>query len=292
MLWCMLRIGDKVLIEDKTKTGGIDAFSWGTYKTLAECGNDVDEYLKQTFTIGFDPKVGDKMIGQEFSIGTNFDYTVNIDADEGMAIPLPWSDRLRGDLRLDILGVDNGPWENYHKTRHATMFRHSKWSTELVPLMAHVGSVAVKNFSVKFYSDGENSEGDEDIVYVSRAAGGYVNKKELTGSMVHSGFTSAEVNKYNLNNKMLRSTVCDQYGNAVQRVKDVNSGETGKPELLYVDAMWRLLHVPVVTLTQTVRPALVSPWGAYEVAAIGRKMTVEEMKMDLADGVCKVKMRT
>lgn len=290
VLWCMLRIGDKVLVEDKTKTGGIDTFGWQTYKTLADCSGDVDEYLRQTFCIGVNPKVGDKMIGQEFSIGTNFDYTTNINADEGMAIPLPYDAHLHGELQLDILGVDNGPWENYHKTRHATMFRHSSWSTDSIPLMAHVGSVVVKNFSVKFYTDGEDSESDEDIVFVSRVASGFVNKKEITGSMVHSGFSSEETNLYNLNNKIVLSTVCDREGQAVLKIKDANSDITDKPEKLYVNSMWEWLHVPRMVLTQTVTPALVSPFARYQVPPLLKTMTVMSVKMDLAEGTCKVKM--
>ena len=288
VLWCMLRIGDKVLVEDKSKSGGLDAFSWVSYKTLSDCGNDVDEYLKQTFTIGVDPKIGDKMIGQEFQIGTNFDYTTNISADDGMAIPLPYESRLHGDLQLEILGVDNGPWEHYHKVRHATMFRHSKWSSDTIPLMAHVSDVVIRNFSVKFYSDGENSDEDTDIVYLSRADSLYSNKKEIAGSAIHSGFTSAEVNAYNLNDKILRSTVCDGSGQAVLSVEDSVRGESGKPEKLYVDELWQRLHVPRVTLSQTVCPALVSPWESYSVGAVGKTLHVLSWKSNLADGTCKV----
>lgn len=288
VLWCMLRIGDKVLVEDKSKSGGLDAFSWVSYKTLSDCGNDVDEYLQQTFTIGVNPKIGDKMIGQEFQIGTNFDYTMNISADEGMAIPLPYESRLHGDLKLEILGVDNGPWEHYHKVRHATMFRHSKWSSDTIPLMAHVSDVVIRNFSVKFYSDGENSDEDTDIVYLSRADSLYSNKKEITGSAIHSGFTSAEVNAYNLNDKILRSTVCDGSGQAVLSVEDSVRGESGKPEKLYVDELWQRLHVPRVTLSQTVCPALVSPWESYSVGAVGKTLHVLSWKSNLADGTCKV----
>ena len=287
VLWCMLRIGSKVLVEDKTKTGGLDAFSWATYKTLSDCGNDVDEYLKQTFTIGVDPKIGDKMIGQEFQIGTNFDYTTNISAEEGMAIPLPYADKLHGDLKLEILGVDNGPWANYHKTRHATMFRHSSWSTDLIPLMAHVSQVIIKNFSVKFYSDGQDSDDDSDIVYLSRSDGHYSNKKEVSGSMVHSGFSSAEISAYSLNDKILRSTVCDAGGNAIQTIVDGVRGEVAKPEKLYVDELWQRLHVPRVTLTQTVTPALVNPWGSYTAGAIGKTLRVLGWKSNLAEGTCK-----
>ena len=288
VLWCMLRIGDKVLVEDKTKTGGLDAFTWSKYKTLAACGNDADEYLKQTFTIGIDPKIGDKLIGTEYSIGTNFDYTTNINADGGMAIPLPYSEHLHGKLRLDILGIDTGPWSSYHKTRSATMFRHTKWGTYTVPLMAHVGSVVLSGLSVKFYSDGTDNGEDSDIVYVSRASSGYINTKEQTGAMVHSGFTSSEVNAYNLNNRRLPSTVCQSNGEALLKVTDYNRGVTDKPERLYVNALWEWLHKPRVRMSATVTPVLPSPWAKYTCA--GKSLVPLSMKNDLSEDTCKATM--
>ena len=42
ILWCMLRIGDKVLVEDKTGNGSVGAFSWKTYKEPSQCA-DTDE---------------------------------------------------------------------------------------------------------------------------------------------------------------------------------------------------------------------------------------------------------
>ena len=106
ILWCMLRIGNKVLVEDKAGNGSVGAFSWQTYKELSECA-DTDEYLEQTFTIGINPKIGDKLIGQDFDIGTNFDYTTNIDAEKGMAIPLPYDAKLHGSMTFQVLGIDN-----------------------------------------------------------------------------------------------------------------------------------------------------------------------------------------
>ena len=153
-----------------------------------------------------------------------------------------------------------------------------------------MGSVSVKNFSVKFYTDGENSESDEDIVFVSRAASGFVNKKEMTGSMVHSGFSSEETNLYNLNNKIVLSTVCDREGQAVLKIKDANSNITEKPEKLYVNSMWEWLHAPRLVLTQTVTPALVSPFARYQVPPLSKTMTIMSVKMDLAEGTCKLKM--
>jgi hypothetical protein len=293
VLWCMLRIGDKVLVEDKTKSGGVDAFTWQTYKSLEDCGNDTDEYLKQTFTIGVDPAIGDKMIGTDFEIGTNFDWEQNISAEKGMAIPLPYSEKLHGKLKFQILGIDNGPWADYHKIRHATMFRHSKWGTDNIPLMAHVGSVVVKDFSVKFYTgNGGDDSGDEDVVYMSKENHKFYNKKDDMEMKIHSGFTSDEMDAYGLSNKIMYTTVCDSDGLPVTSITNTVTGETGKAEKLYVDAYYKELSKPRVILTQNIQCAGmgVKPFALWGHEALGKALYVRDMGWNLMEGSAKAKL--
>ena len=251
VLWCMLRIGDKVLVEDRSKNGAISAFSWRTYKSPSEC-TDTDEYLEQTFTIGIDPKIGDKLIGTDFDIATNFDYTTNIDAEKGMAIPLPYDAKLHGNMIFEVLGIDNPVWAHYHVTRHHTMFRHTKYGTDDIPLMAHVSSIVVKDFTVKVYSDVEDS-GDEDIVYMSRTSHKFYNKKDDLEMKIHSGFTGEEIAKYGMSGKLMYTTVCGKDGLAVTSVTNTVSGTADKAEKLYVDAYYKELSKPRIILTQNIQ---------------------------------------
>ena len=292
VLWCMLTIGDKVLVEDKAKTGGVDAFTWQAYKSLDDCGGSVDEYLEQTFTIGVDPKIGDKMIGTDFEVGTNFDWQQNISAEKGMAIPLPHSEKLHGKLRLQVLGVDNGPWANYHKTRHHTMFRHSKWGTDNIPLMAHVSSVLVKDFTMKFYTGDGGGDGDEDIVYMSRASHKFYNKKDDLEMKIHSGFTAEEADKYGLDNKMMYTTVCGSDGLAVTSIKNTVTGDVAKAEKLYVDAYYKELSKPRVILTQNLqcKGMNVRPFTLWGHNALGKTMYVRDIGWNLMEGSAKVKL--
>ncbi len=93
VLACMLIIGDKCVVETGTD-GQTSDFTWQKYKERSECKND-DEYYQQSFTIGFNPKIGDKLVGTEFDIQNNIDYKMNIDA-EGIAIPIKHSDKVSG----------------------------------------------------------------------------------------------------------------------------------------------------------------------------------------------------
>ena len=291
ILWCMLRIGDKVLVEDKTKNGSVDAFSWHTYKEPSQCA-DTDEYLEQTFTIGINPKIGDKLIGQDFDIGTNFDYTTNIDAEKGMAIPLPYDAKLHGSMVFQVLGIDNPVWAHYHVTRHKTMFRHTKYGTDDIPLMAHVSSVIIKNFSVKIYSDVENG-GDEDIVYMSRTSHKFYNKKDDLDMKIHSGFTSEEIAKYGLSGKIMYTTVCGKDGLAITSITNKVSGVSAKPEKLYVDAYYNELSQPRIVLTQNMQctdmsVAQTSRWTHPALA--GKTFYVRDIGYNLMEGSAQAKM--
>ena len=291
ILWCMLRIGDKVLVEDKTKNGSVDAFSWHTYKELSDCA-DTDEYLEQTFTIGINPKIGDKLIGQDFDIGTNFDYTTNIDAEKGMAIPLPYDAKLHGSMTFQVLGIDNPVWADYHVTRHKTMFRHTKYGTDNIPLMAHVSSVIIKNFSVKIYSDVENG-GEDDIVYMSRTSHKFYNKKDDLEMKIHSGFTAEEIANYGLSGKIMYTTVCGKDGLAITSIANKISGLSAKAEKLYVDAYYKELSKPRVILTQNLQctdmsVAQTSRWTHPALA--GKTFYVRDIGYNLMEGSAQAKM--
>lgn len=291
ILWCMLRIGDKVLVEDKTGNGAVGDFSWQTYKELSECA-DTDEYLEQTFTIGINPKIGDKLVGQDFDIGTNFDYTTNIDAEKGMAIPLPYDAKLHGRMTFQVLGIDNPVWADYHVTRHKTMFRHTKYGTDNIPLMAHVSSVIIKNFSVKVYSDVENG-GEDDIVYMSRTSHKFYNKKDDLEMKIHSGFTSDEISRYGLSGKLMYTTVCGKDGLAITSITNKITGVSAKAEKLYVDAYYKELSNPRVVLTQNMQcrdmgVAQTSRWT--HPALSGKTFYVRDIGYNLMEGSAQAKM--
>ena len=291
ILWCMLRIGDKVLVEDKTGNGAVGDFSWQTYKEPSECA-DTDEYLEQTFTIGINPKIGDKLVGQDFDIGTNFDYTTNIDAEKGMAIPLPYDAKLHGRMTFQVLGIDNPVWADYHVTRHKTMFRHTKYGTDNIPLMAHVSSVIIKNFSVKVYSDVENG-GEDDIVYMSRTSHKFYNKKDDLEMKIHSDFTSDEISRYGLSGKLMYTTVCGKDGLAVTSITNKITGVSAKAEKLYVDAYYKELSTPRVVLTQNIQcrdmgVAQTSRWT--HPALSGKTFYVRDIGYNLMEGSAQAKM--
>ena len=184
----MLIIGGKCVVEKTpdndlgtgvpyTGNGWPQDFVWRDYKPRESCASD-EEYYQQCFNIGFDPKIGDKLIGTEYSLQGNHDYKIGIDA-EGIAIPIKKADKVSGRVQFMILGPVNTVWGEITR-RHPSFWRHTKWGTNQIPLLAHVSSIMLKSFEVKVYSDNgliNNNNDDNDVIYMSDTKESFDNRK-------------------------------------------------------------------------------------------------------------------
>lgn len=252
VLACMLIVGDKCLVE-KDPEGQVGDFEWRSYKKRSQCSSD-DEYYEQTFTIGFDPKIGDKIIGPEYPIQNNVSFDLGLDI-EGMAIPVKRSDALFGKVEFQILGPVNGVWnEVFYK--HRTWFRTESWSTNAVRLLEKIQNIYIKDFQVKLYSDNSMNEVDDDcnLVYMSDTDERYVNKKDDISFKLTSALTAGERAQLGIRSTLNLSTpilISEKTG--LLEIYDRNRMESGKPEQLYVEEAWREWHEPRVQMNQTIR---------------------------------------
>ena len=249
VLACMLIIGDKCVVEKGTQ-GQVTDFEWRKYKPLEECA-DEDEYYQQCFTIGFDPKIGDKLVGTKFDLQNNINFEMGIDA-EGIAIPIKKTDKVSGRVKFVILGPVNVLWDVVTR-RHKTWFRHTKWNSTSIPLMAHVSSVMLEKFEVKIYSDNGlvGNTGDNDLVYVSDTKESYVSVKDDIEMKINSALTSAECQELDVTDSVKMSTPVNTLtGEGLLSIYDYTRGESGKPEQLYVDSYYKEWHAPRVQMTQ------------------------------------------
>lgn len=249
VLACMLIIGDKCVVESGI-SGQISDFEWRTYKTREQCADD-DEYYAQCFTIGFDPKIGDKLIGTEFDLQNNIDYTLGVDA-EGIAIPIRKDTKLSGPVRFMILGPVNVMWDEITR-RHRTWFRRTKWGVKTVPLMAHVSSIYIKSFEMKIYSDNGliNNVEDNDIVYMSDTHETFVNRKDDIEFKISSALTRAECQQLGVSDTINMSTILDlSTGYGLQSIYDQNQEQQAKAEQLYVDSYYTEYHKPRIQMVQ------------------------------------------
>lgn len=286
VLACMLVIGDKCAVETGTK-GQITDIVWQKYKERSECQSD-DEYYQQCFTIGFDPKIGDKLVGTEFRLQNNLDTTKGIDA-EGIAIPITKGDKISGQVRFMILGPVNATWDEYTR-RHPTFFRHTKWSSSSVPLLAHVSSILIKSFEVKVYSDNgliSNGNDDNDIIYMSDTKETFVNKKDDLEFKINSALTATECAQLGVSNTVKLSTPLNiSTGDGVLEVYDRNGNVKAKPEQIYVDSYYTEYHKPRIVMEQKLRDIdnVVSLFNHYRHEALDKEFFVQGIGRNLIEG--------
>lgn len=286
VLACMLVIGDKCVVESGTD-GQTTDFVWQKFKERSECSSD-DEYYQQSFTIGFDPKIGDKLIGTEFDIQNNIDYKMGIDA-EGIAIPIKKSDKVSGQVRFMILGPVNTTWDEITR-RHPTFFRHTKWSSSSVPLLAHVSSILIKSFEVKVYSDNgliSNGDDDNDIIYLSDTKEKFVNVKDDLEFKINSALTATECQKLGVSNTVKLSTPLNvATGDGVLEMYDRNGNVKAKPEQIYVDSYYTEYHKPRIIMQQKLNDTddVVSLFNHYRHEALGKEFFVQGIGRNLIEG--------
>lgn len=293
VLACMLIIGDKCVVEKGTE-GQVSDFEWRKYKTLEECA-DEDEYYQQCFTIGFDPKIGDKIVGTKFDLQNNVSYELGIDA-EGIAIPIKKSDKVSGRVRFMILGPVNAVWDVVTR-RHKTWFRHTKWNSTTIPLLAHVSSIMVEQFEVKIYSDNGlvNNTGDNDLVYMSDTKESFVNVKDDIEMKINSALTAAECQALDVTDSVKMSTPVNTLtGEGLLTIYDHNREESAKPEQLYVDSYYKEWHAPRVVMTQKLTDTdggIVSLFAHYRHPMMGKTFFVQGISRNLEEGYAEMTLK-
>ena len=301
---CMLVIGDKCVVEKQkgedlgtgvpgTGEGDTEDYVWMKYKERSECQDD-DEYYQQCFTIGIDPKLGDKILGTEFDIQKNAPYTKGITA-EGTAIPIKMGDHVSGKVQFKILGPVNAEWNNITR-RHPTFFRHTKWYQDSVLLLQKTNAIFLKDFKVEVVSDsgkmGAVSD-ESDIVYMSDTQEDFVNKKDDLEFKITTALTSEECKRMGVNNAVkLSSPLFDKSALVSIRSNATGLNSTGKPEELYVDAVWKEWHKPRIILEQGfLHGADVKVFGRYTMPSLGKDFIVQGVDRNLADGTARVTLK-
>lgn len=293
MLACMLIIGDKCVVEKGTE-GQVTDFEWRKYKTLEECSNE-DEYYQQCFTIGFDPKIGDKIVGTKFDLQNNVNYELGIDA-EGIAIPIKKADKVSGRVKFMILGPVNALWDVVTR-RHKTWFRHTKWNSTTIPLLAHVSSIMVEQFEVKIYSDNGlvNNTGDNDLVYMSDTKESFVNVKDDIEMKINSALTAAECQALDVTDSVKMSTPLNTLtGEGLLAVYDYSRGMSAKPEQLYVDSYYKEWHAPRVVMTQKLTDTdggIVSLFAHYRHPMMDKTFFVQGISRNLEEGYAEMTLK-
>lgn len=266
VLECEMKIGDKYCVEttldDPSTAVDETTYEWLTMEEiqarpdLTYVDDGVTKY-KTTFTLGINPKIGDVILGEEYDLQNNIDYTMGLDV-EGTAIPIKMSDALSGKLSFRILGPVNLLWNNITR-RHPTFFRHTAWSEGWKFILSHVENIIIEDFQCKVYTNGSGATtGDADICYVSDENHEYMDTKEVDFKFV-TQLTTAEFVEMGASATIAANAVVDMTtGLASNNIYNVTTLENGKAEEHYVDQYY----------TEYSKPRVLMSFGAHNTSRI------------------------
>ncbi len=294
MLACMLVIGDKCVVETGSH-GQIQDFKWTKFKTREECADD-DEYYTQCFYIGFDPKLGDYIVGTEFDFQNNINFNLNINAS-GIAIPIKQADMVSGSVKFMILG----PVNYLYGQELGDLKKSAKWYRYTrdvgVPVLPRLDNIILKDFSVKLYSDNGfiSDDEDNDLIYMSDTNETFVNKKDDIDFDINSALTQEERSKLGIKATINLSTaLVSATGLGLLSIYDHNKQRQAKPEQLYVDSYYAECHVPRIEMKHKVidKGSIASMLNVFSHPALpAKKFYVLGISRNLMEGYAEMNLK-
>jgi len=263
---CELKIGDKYLVEtyanqDKQKP----LYGWYTEQDLPT----VEGVRKKTFSLGFDPNIGECIVGKEYSI-TN---TVNgkISDEKGMAIPIKKSDGLSGKVSFKIVGVINQQWNEITR-RHPTLFRSTKYYDNWKNLWSHVSSIWIKDFEIGIISDNSGSDvasSKKDLVYISNESHGIIHTKDDEFDICTMPTTQELVSR-GIETNIANNTCIDLVTKTpATSITDTTQSVTDRPERLWIDQYWNIYNTPRTIIETTLDDSCIKGMAPYYVNNFG-----------------------
>lgn len=254
VLECELKIGDKYLVEtyldeDKQKP----LYGWYTEDNLPYVKIDAEHTAqKRTFSIGFDPSIGDLIIGKEYDISNN--VNAKISDEKGLAIPINYNDKVNGKLSFKILCPINQQWNEITR-RHPTLFRSTKYSDNYYNLWNYVSSILIKDFEINVISDNKGSDvagSQQDVVYISNETTNVIEKKDDIEFKVCTKPTTQELIDRGIDTNIANNTTVNLSTNeSIESITDNTQNVTNRPERLYVDQYWNIYSSPKTIVETT-----------------------------------------
>lgn len=289
VLECELIIGNKRLIETNIDIYGNSTFKW------VEIGKEpiIDGDKVTTFSLGINPKIGDKIVGDEFAIQNNISYTMNLDA-EGTAIPITKDDALSGAVIFRILGPVNLTWNNITR-RHPTWFRHTKWYNNTKFVLAHLENIIIKDFECKIYSDqaGNDSNEDNDLIYMSNETDKFVNKKDDTEFKFITQLSSAECVQKGIKNSInLNAVINTNTRTPLESIYNATTNETAKPEEHYINQYYLAYSKPKLIMETDLHDTDdISIQNIFHSDVLKRNFFVQSISKDLKEASAHIKLK-
>ena len=298
ILECELIIGNKRLVEYDMDEFGNSKFKWtdldsGVSESYVDENGQTQTYLKQTFSIGINPKINDIILGTEYAIQNTIDYTMNIDA-EGMAIPIKMSDGLSGAVIFRILGPINLIWNDITR-RHPSFWRHTKWYDNNKIILCHLENIILSDFTAKIFTDGGGITvtNDKDLIYLSNENERYYNKKDDITFKFMTQLTSKESAEKGVSPSVYLNSVLDMSTSIpITSLYNATTNETAKAEEHYVDQYYREYSAPKILMETTLHDnANINFRNIFLSGALNKIMYVQSINHNLREATATITLK-
>lgn len=269
VLECELKIGDKYCVED---INNLDEYGCPTFHWLTASQCEAQGYQNKSFTIGFDPAIGDLIVGKFYPLTNTVDGR-KLDNVQGMAIPIKKSDELSGVVTFKIKGVLDLTWDTYFVQNKS--FNSSYIKIEGTQhLWYEIASIWIQDFKILFRSDNGGAttkENSSDIVYMSTESHDYIKKKDDIEFYINTQLPSNEAANYGLNSSIAYSNVLNLSTNlGVENITAPNG--TNRAEKLYIDQYWNMYNIPKVILNTQLHNKNYSIFDTFTFKGFGKMM--------------------
>ena len=288
ILECELIIGDKRCVEINMDEYGNSQFVWvdknsGVTQTYTDESGVTQTYLKQTFSLGVNPKLKDHIIGDEFDLQNTIDYTMNLDGEEGTAIPIRMEDNISGRVTFRILGPINLLWNDVTR-RHPSFWRHTKWYANSRFTLAHTQNIIIKEFECKIVTNAGNlaSLKDNDLVYCSAENDSFVNKKDDIEFKFITQLTSQEYFDMGVKPTVNLNSVFNTTTKSAQlSLYDARTQETAKAEEHYINQYYNEYSTAKVIMETTLKESNVGWNNIYHSNPLNKDFYIISINEDL-----------
>ena len=294
ILECELIIGNKRLIEKDIDIYGNSTFEWVTIGNEPTVNDeDGQSYKLTTFSLGVDPKIGDYIIGDEFSLQNTVTFKMNIDT-EGTAIPIKKDDALSGAVIFRILGPINLTWNDI-TSRHPLFWSLTKYFPNTKFILSHLENIIIKDFECKIYTDnGGNDQlnADNDLIYISTENEQFINKKDDIEFKFITQLSSEECLSKGIKNTVNLNSIINNNTNLPLTVLyNGLTSDSAKPEEHFINSVYKEYSRPKIMMESTLKNDVCNWLYIYNSKVLRKNFYTIKINQNLKDNTATITLR-
>ena len=294
ILECELIIGNKRLIEKDIDIYGNSTFEWveiGNEPTITD--EDGQSYKLTTFSLGVDPKIGDYIVGDEFSFQNTVTFKMNI-VTEGTAIPIKKDDALSGAVIFRILGPINLTWNDITR-RHPLFWELTKYFPNTKFILSHLENIIIKDFECKIYTDNGGNEqlnADNDLIYLSTENEQFINKKDDIEFKFITQLSSEECLSKGIKNTVnLNSIINNNTNLPLTTLYNCMTADTAKAEEHFINSVYKEYSRPKIMMESTLKNDVCNWLYIYNSKVLRKNFYTIKINQNLKDNTATITLR-